>query len=141
MGKLGLRILAPAVALLLAAAGASAHASQKHKAADAQMQKLHDMMPMFSRALANLESAVEKRDAAAVEAEAGRMLAALPDLKKSRPHKNLTQLKTFRALAGELERDLKGVAGSVKSSDFEKAKTALSKAESTCAACHALFRD
>ena len=130
------------MALSAVSAAAFAHGAEKHKTApaNAQMQRLHDMMPIYSSALANLEQAVEKRDVAAVEAETGRMLATIPDLKKSRPHKNLKKLKTFREIAAGLERDLKEVEQFAGISDYDKAKTALNKVEVRCGECHVKFR-
>lgn len=130
-------------AFLLIQGGAFAHEGAKRTkrhGTNAQMQKLHDMMPMYAMALAKLEAALEKRDAAAVEAEAGRMLATTPDLKKGKPHKNLKQLKTFRSIAAGFESDLEETVELVKKGDFAKARAAFQKAEAKCAECHAKFR-
>ena len=106
-----------------------------------QMQKLHDMMPMYAMTLAKLEAALEKRDVAAVEAEGGKMLATTPDLKNGKPHKNLKQLKTFRSIAASFESDLKETVERAKKGDFTKAKDVFEKVEAKCAECHAKFRD
>ncbi|MBI1919510.1 MAG: cytochrome c [Geobacter sp.] len=131
-------------ALLLIQGGALAHEGEKHEQkthkTDAQMQKLHGMMPTYGAALAKVEQALEKKDAAAVEAEAGRMLATTPDLKKSKPHKNIKQLKTFRSIAAGFEGDLKETVDQAKKGDFAKAGAAFKKAEAKCAQCHAKFR-
>mgnify|MGYP006954411771 CR=1 FL=1 len=69
---------------------AFAHGTEKHvKSAsdDTQMKKLHAMMPMFSLSSAELEAAMEKNDLPVVEKEAEKIIAAIPDLKKSKPHK------------------------------------------------------
>jgi cytochrome c556 len=131
-------------AFLLIQGGAFAHEGNKHgkeHKADAQMQKLHDMMPMYAVALSKVEAALEKREPSAVETEAGRMLSTAPDLKKAKPHKNLKQLKTFRSIAAGFEKDLKETVDLAKKGDFVKAKTAFMRAEAKCAACHAKFRD
>lgn len=130
-------------ALLLVQGTAFAHKGEKHtkkQKTDARMQKLHDMMPMYGIALANVEKALEKGDTAAVEAEAGKMLATAPDLKKAKPHKNLKQLKTFRSIAAGFESDLKETVELAKKGDFTKAKAVFKKAEAKCAECHAKFR-
>lgn len=108
---------------------------------DAQMKKFHAMMPMFSVASAKLETALDKGDVAAVEAEAGKMLAAIPDLKKSKPHKNVKQRKKFVELATDFEKTVASTLDLAKKGDFAVAKTAFKKAEEICAACHAKFRD
>ena len=122
---------------------ALAHGTEKpDKAtpADAQMKKMHDMMPMFSLASARLEAFLEKGDTAAVESEAGKMLAAIPDLKKSKPHRNIKQRKEFVELATKMERNLTSTVELAKSGDLAGAKTAFKKVEAICAACHAKFR-
>jgi cytochrome c556 len=109
--------------------------------ADAQMKKLHTMMPMFSMASAILESALEKGDTATAKAQADRILAAVPDLKKSKPHKNAKQLNTFVGLAAKLQETVTSTADLVNKGDFDGAKAAFKKIDKTCAACHAMFRD
>ena len=123
---------------------AYAHGSEKYikdVKDDAQMQKLHAMMPMFSGASASLESALEKKVAAAVEVETEKILAAIPDLKKSKPHKNVKQKKKFIELATTLETALTATAARAKTNDFSGAMASFRKAEEVCAACHAKFRD
>lgn len=123
---------------------AFAHGTEKHgktSAADIQMKKLHAMMPTFSIASAELEKALEKGDLAAVEAEADRIFASIPDLKKSKPHKNINQRKKFVALATSLDETLTTTTDLAKKSDFSGAKDAFKKVEEICAACHAKFRD
>jgi len=120
---------------------AFAHGTEGHgKTAEAQMQKLHAIMPMFSVASAGLETALGKGDAAAVELESGRMLAAVPDLKKSKPHRNVSQRNNFLAFATNLEVALTSTVNLAKKGDFAGAKTSFTKVEKVCAACHAKFR-
>jgi len=99
------------------------------------------MMPMFSRSAANLESALGRGDAASAEAEAGKMLAAIPDLKKAKPHKNVKMRKKFVEMATNLEVAVRQIDGFVQRSDFPSAKSAFKKVDEACAACHAIFRD
>lgn len=123
---------------------AFAHGAEKHgmaMIADHQMKKLHAMMPMFSLALADLESALEKGDTDAAQAHAEKILAAVPDLKKSKPHKNAKQHKTFVEHAASLDATVTSVVESLKKDDLAGAKIACKKVEEICAACHARFRD
>lgn len=133
------------VLVTLALSGvAFAHGTEKHgktAAADAQMKKLHDMMPMFSLASAALETALEKGDVTVVEAEAEKILTAIPDLKKSKPHKNIKQRKIFVNYAVKLEETITSTAVLAKQGDFTGAKAAFRNAENACTACHAKFRD
>ena len=128
--------------LLIKPIEASAHGKDSHGGTiDAQMKKLHAMMPVFSVASAELESALEKGDAAAAKAQADKILAAVPDLKKSKPHKNIKQRKKFVELATTLGKTTTITVDLVKKGDLVGAKTAFKKVEATCAACHAMFRD
>lgn len=113
----------------------------KHAVADVQMKKLHAMMPMFSLAAANLEKAVEKGDAAAVELEVEKMLGAIPELKKSKPHKNAKQHATFVKFADSLEFTLTSTRVMTAKGDFNGARKAFKMVEKTCTDCHAKFRD
>lgn len=109
--------------------------------ADIQMQKLHAMMPIFFVASNRLETALEKGDITTVLVEAGRITAALPDLKKSKPHKNIDQLDKFVELATDLEKSIISVVDLAKKGDFTGAKAVFEKAKNTCDTCHAIFRD
>lgn len=123
---------------------AFAHGTEMHgkMAADnVQMKKLHTIMPMFSVASARLESALEKGEAASVEAEAGKIIAAIPDLKKSKPNNNVKQRKLFVKLASNLGEAVASTADKAKLGDITGAKVSFKKAEEICAACHAKFRD
>lgn len=123
---------------------ASAHGTEKHgkKAdADAQMKKFHAMMPMFSATTANMEAALEKGDVVALEVEAGKITAALPDLRKSKPHKNINQRKKFAGMANSLGTAVAATVDLAKKGDFAGAKGAFKRVEAACAACHATFRD
>ena len=137
--KLGLTI-----GLLISTSTATAHGTEKHSkmnAADDRMKKLHSMMPMFSRSAANLESALGRGDAASAEAEAGKMLAAIPDLKKARPHKNSNKRKKFVEMTGNLEVAVKETVDFAKRGDFPGARTSFRQVDGACAACHYMFRD
>ena len=123
---------------------AFAHGTEKHgktSPADVQMKKLHAMMPMFSLTTAMLETALDKGDVAAVEVEAGKIIAALPDLKKTKPHKNINQKKIFVELATSLGTAVNSTVDLAKKGDFVGAKGTFKKVEAACAACHASFRD
>ncbi|MDD5286281.1 MAG: cytochrome c [Desulfuromonadaceae bacterium] len=145
MKKVG-EIIALTLAMgsLTLSAAAFAHGTEKHgktAAAGAQMKKLHEMMPMFSVAAAGVESALEKGEMTAVEIEADRILDSIPDLKKSKPHKNVKQRKKFVEITTKLEEAVTSTVVLAKKDDLAGAKVAFKKVEETCAACHAKFRD
>ncbi|TSK07836.1 MAG: hypothetical protein FPO08_00535 [Geobacter sp.] len=130
-------------AMLTVNGQAFAHGNEKHSEPvhmDAQMQKLHAMMPVFSVASAGLESALEKGDIAGADSEAGKMLEALPDLKKSRPHKHIKQRSEFVRLASDFEAKLISVRDLARKGEFKGAKSEFKKLEAVCAKCHARFR-
>lgn len=121
-----------------------AHGTEKHgktAATDVQMKKLHEMMPVFSVASAKLEAALEKGDAAQAEVEAGKIIAAVPDLKKSKPHKNIKQRKRFVELATKLDKAVISTVELAKKGDVAGAKAAFKQVEEACAECHVKFRD
>jgi cytochrome c556 len=131
-------------AFQLSQVAAFAHEGKEHtqdQNDEAQMHKLHKMMPMYAQVQARITEALEKGDATAVETETGKLTATIPDLKKAKPHKNLKQLKTFRNIAVGFGKDLKETVTLVKNGDFDKAKDVFKKAEAKCAECHAIFRD
>ena len=132
------------MSLLTQSGAAFAHGTEKHgktAAADAQMKKLHEMMPMFSGAAAGVESALEKGEINVVEIEADKIMDAISDLKKSKPHKNVKQRKKFVEIATKLEEAVTSTVALAKKDDLAGAKVAFKKVEETCAACHAKFRD
>lgn len=137
-----LALLLCAAVLLYEPIAASVHDKDTHGVhMDARMKKLHAMMPVFSVASTELESAINKGNAEAAKTQADRILAAVPDLKRSKPHKNIKQWKEFVKLATQLEEKVTLTANQAKKGNFTDAKAAFKKVEEICAACHAKFRD
>jgi cytochrome c556 len=135
-------LLLPVGILLVKPIETSAHGTDAHSGhMDEQMKKLHAIMPMFSVASAELESALEKGDATAAKVQADQILAAVPDLKKSKPHKNVKQQKKFVELATKLEIMVISTVDLANKGDIAEARLAFKKVEEACAACHAKFRD
>jgi soluble cytochrome b562 len=123
---------------------AFAHGTEKHGKmvpADDQMKKLHAIMPMFSLASANMETALEKGEIAIVVSEAEKITTAIPELKKSKPHKNLKQRSKYVDHASNLEIAVITTVDLAKKGNLVEAKAAYKKVEEACAACHAKFRD
>lgn len=144
MDKSAIIALSLVAGLLALYGSAFAHGTEKHGKmvpADAQMKKLHDMMPVFSVASAECESALDKGDTAAAKASADRILAATSDLKKCKPHKNVKQHKKFVVLATNFEKTVTSTVDLINKDDLSGAKAAFKKVEEVCASCHAKFRD
>lgn len=142
--KLHIAVVGIILGAVLMPGAVQAHGGKKHDKEmmkDPQMRKLHAMMPVFSSASGRLEIAIDKADLASVESEAGKILQSIPDLKKSKPHKNLKKRQKFVELAGVLEMSLNETVASAKQGDFEGAKKSFRKVEESCANCHAGFRD
>lgn len=128
--------------ILLIQGWAFAHEGENHSSRkeDAQMGKLHKMMPMYAHAQAKINAALEKGDAATAEKEIGKILATTSDLKKAKPHKNLKELKAMRKTASAFEEDVRTTAAMVKKRDFSGAAVAFENAQRRCNECHVKFR-
>lgn len=105
------------------------------------MAKQHHMMAMYVQAQVKINDSLRKSDARTVEAEAGKILVTIPDLKAAKPHKNLSQRKAMRQIAVAFEADIKMTVAAAKKGHFARAKSAFAKAEARCNQCHAKFRD
>lgn len=131
------------VAIVLTQSGAFAHEGEDHgqgHKADAQMQKLHHIMPMYAQAQSKINKALSNGDVATINAETEKILATIPDLKKAKPHKNLSQIAAFRKIAVSFAGDVKKTAALAKTGDFGGAKDAFQIAQIRCNECHAKFR-
>jgi len=130
-------------AFLLTHGSAFAHGGEEHGTnhSAAQMDRFHKMMPMYAQVQAKINEALEKGDTAAVGVEAEKILATLPDLKKSKPHKNLKKIDTFKKIADAFGADVRTTANMAKNGNLTGAGVAFRKAEERCKECHAKFRD
>lgn len=131
-------------AILLFQGGAFAHEGEHHGGMhgnDAQMEKLHKLMPMYAQAQAKINEALINGDAATIKEETGKILAAIPDLKNAKPHKNIKQVAAFRKIASAFAGDVKKTAVLAKTGDFGGAKGAFQFAQMRCDECHKKFRD
>ena len=108
---------------------------------DAQMAKLHKMMPRYGKAQVSMNAALESGDLKVIAKETAYLLSTTADLKKSKPHKNHAELEEFRKIAAGFEQDVKKTADSAKKGDLAGAKAAFAAARKRCDACHAKFRD
>ena len=125
-------------------ADAFAHGKAEHGTMmtdDVQMQKLHTMMPMFSKTCAELESAIKKNDRTTVKNCTVKMLAALPDLRETKPHKNVKQRKTYVEMVNKLEVAVKSTTNQINQGNSKGAKESFTMIEEMCVQCHAKFRD
>ena len=131
------------MALSAVSAVAFAHGTEKHKPApaNAQMQKLHDMMPMYEQAETKIKEALTTGDAATIREETAKILATIPDLKNAKPHKNAKQTAAFRKIASAFAGDVKKTATMAKTGDIAGAKAAFQVAQIRCNECHEKFRD
>lgn len=129
------------LALCISAFAHDAKLHEKMVPTDIQMKKLHAMMPMFSRESAGLESAINSRDITALKMHSDKILSAVPDLKKSKPHKNLKQTAEFKILADKLGVDVKTVVSFAEQGDFTEAQRTFKNLETRCAECHSKYRD
>ena len=115
-------------------------AKGKHHA-DPQMVKLHQMMPNYAKAQAAISAALRKGDLKAVASETDYLLSTTPDLKKSKPHQNASELDQFQKIAVLFELDVKKTAEIAGKGDRAGAKAAFAEFKKHCDVCHAKFRD
>lgn len=129
-------------ALLLVSAAAQAREEQQHGKhhAEAQMAKLHKMMPRYAKAQALIEKSLDRGDLKTVAKQADYLLSTTPDLKKSKPHKNVAQLEEFQKIAAEFEVEVNKVTKSAKAGDIAGARAAFASAKDRCNSCHTKFR-
>jgi len=127
--------------VLTATAFAHDMGSHGHGTSDAQMKKLHAMMPMFAVAVAGMDEALAKEDTATVKKEAHRILHEIPELKRSKPHKHAEQRKRFAEHADLLKAAVTTTMDLAGKGDLAAARHAFSKIGEACTACHAVFRD
>ena len=85
---------------------------------DAQMAKLHKMMPRYGKAQVSMNAALESGDLKVIAKETAYLLSTTADLKKSKPHKNRSELDEFRKIAAGFEQDVKKTADSAKKGDL-----------------------
>jgi len=116
------------------------HAHGRHHP-DAQMAKLHKMMPKYAAAQAKINAALEMGDLAAVAKETKYLLSTTADLKKSKSHKQQADLAEFKKIAANFEKDVKNTADSARKGDLEGAKAYFASAQKRCDACHVKFRN
>ncbi len=114
--------------------------AKSHKE-DAQMDKLHKMMPMYAQVQANINEALLNGDAATIKKETEKILTTITDLKNAKPHKNIKQIAAFRKIASAFAGDVKKTAVLAKTGDFGGAKDAFQFAQMRCDECHKKFRD
>jgi len=112
----------------------------KHRQ-DAQMARLHKMMPRYARAQVSIDSALRRGDRLAIAKETAYLLSTTADLKQSKPHKNPGGVEEFKEIAAGFELDVKLTADSAKRGDLAGAKAAFASARKQCDACHKRFRD
>jgi hypothetical protein len=135
--RIKLTLMAGALLLM----GGISFAHEGHGHADEQMAKLHQIMPRYAAAQATINMALNKGDTGMVAKEADDILLTTADLKKSKPHKRVDQIKEFRRIAGHFEKDIRATSELAREGDLEAAKKSFANAERQCTACHRKFRD
>ena len=131
-----------AIGFPAAAHGPSVH----HEAAtapqdEAAMKAQHERMGKFEVAMVDLGKAVIHGDKPDAGKHAARLTEALGGHEKDVPHKNVTRIKEFRALYGELKKRAAKLAADAGTGNLQKTSLAYGRVLETCAACHSRFRD
>lgn len=137
------KTLALLISVLAIAGAAFAHEGKAHGKgkADAQMAKMHKMMPRYATSETAINAALEKGDAATVAKETDYLLTTTAELKKAKPHKKVKELKDFQRIAESFENDIKLTGELARKGEVQGAKAAFTNAQKWCSACHAEFKD
>jgi cytochrome c556 len=131
-----------AIGFPAAAHGPSGHhetatAEQNEEAMNAQ----HARMRNFEEAMVSLGEAVIHGDKSDAGKHAERLSEALGGHEKDVPHKNVTQIKEFRAFYGEMEKRALKLVADADTGNLQKTSLAYGRVLEVCASCHAKFWD
>jgi cytochrome c556 len=105
------------------------------------MKTQHERMRNFEEAMVALGKAVihgEKTDAGK---HASRLTEALRDHEKDVPHKNVSRIKEFQALYGEMKKRAVKLAADAGTGNLQNTSLSYGRVLEVCTSCHAKFRD
>ena len=136
-----------AVASLAIGFPAAAHGPSGHRetATSAQneehMKAQHARMGKFEEAMVALSKAVIHGDKIDAEDRANQLEEALRGHEKDIPHKNISRIKEFQALYGEMKKRTVKLAADAGTGDLQKTSLSYGRVLEACASCHAQFQD
>ncbi|MBF8259424.1 MAG: cytochrome c class II [Actinobacteria bacterium] len=131
-----------AVGFPAAAHGPSGHQETATAAHDeGAMKAQHGRMGKFEEAMVALGKAVIHGDKTDAGKHAGRLSEALRGSEKDVPHKNVSRIKEFQALYGEMKKRAAKLAADAGTGNLQKTSLAYGRVLEVCASCHAKFRD
>ena len=88
-----------------------------------------------------LGKAVIHGDKADAGKHAGRLTEALQGYEKDVPHKNVSRIKEFQALYGEMKKRTANLATDAGTGNLQKTSLSYGRVLDVCVSCHAKFRD
>ena len=131
-----------AIGFPAAAHGPSGHHETATAAQDEEdMKAQHARMGNFEGAMVALGKAVIHGDKTDAGKHASRLSEALRGHEKDVPHKNVSQIKEFRAFFGEMKRRTAKLAADAGTGNLQKTSLSYGRVLEVCASCHAKFRD
>jgi len=72
---------------------------------------------------------------------ADRLAEALGGIEKDVPHKNISRIKDFQVLYGEMKKRVAKLAADAGTGNLQKASLSYGRVLEVCVSCHAKFRD
>jgi cytochrome c556 len=131
-----------AIGFPVAAHGPSGHHETATEAQNEEAMKAqHERMGNFEEAMVALGKTVIHGDKPDAEKHAGRLTEALQGHEKDVPHKNVSRIKEFQALYGEMKKRAVKLAADAGTGNLQKTSLAYGRVLEVCASCHAKFRD
>jgi len=105
------------------------------------MKEQHQRMRAFKSSMRALLDAIIHGNHAHAQDQVKHLSEALSGREKDVPHKNISQVKEFRDLYGELNKRVARMAEDVKARDLSKTAVSYGRVLETCSNCHRKFRD
>ena len=131
-----------AIGFPAAAHGPSGHHETATAAQDEEAMKAqHTRMGNFEEAMVDLGKAVIHGDNTDAGKHASRLTEALRGHEKDVPHKNVSRIKEFQALYGEMKKRAVKLAADAGTGNLQNTSLSYGRVLEVCTSCHAKFRD
>jgi hypothetical protein len=131
-----------AIGFPAAAHGPSGHHESATAVQDEEAMKAqHERMGKFEEAMVALDIAVIHGDKTDARKHASRLTEALQGYEKDVPHKNVSRIKEFQALYGEMKKRAVKLAADAGTGNLPNTSMSYGRLLEVCTSCHAKFRD
>jgi len=131
-----------AIGFPAAAHGPSGHHETSTTTQDeVTMKAQHERMGNFEETMVALGKAVIHGDKPGAGKHASRLAEALRGHEKDVPHKNVSRIKEFQALYGEMKKRAVKLATDAGTGNLQNTSLSYGRVLEVCTSCHAKFRD